>query len=225
HKPIAAVTRADCEDVMRRLPVPKGKTELSRSTRRQYAGLMNRILNLAELAGYVERNPLPRGWLPKPGPKKRFPILYASEDRALLGCAEVPLCLRAYFGFLHREGMRRSEAALLQWRDLDLDHETIALDENKTDHPRWWKLAPGVAAALKTWRDQRKAGPEDPDFIDENGGALELQHLANRARDALRTAGLDRPDLFLRGPLKEHFGGHCFRRSFVTRNLARGRNE
>src|SRR5690606_7260524 len=82
-----------------------------------------------------------------------------------------------------------------------------------------------VAAALKTWRDQRKAGPEDPVFIDENGGALELQHLANRARDALRTAGLDRPGLFSRGPLQEHFGTHCFPRTLVTRHLALGRNE
>src|SRR5690606_3949145 len=69
------------------------------------------------------------------------------------------------------------------------------------------------------------AQPEDPVFIDENGGPLELQHLANRARDALRAAGLTRADLFSRGPLKEHFGTHCFRRSFVTRNLALGRNE
>jgi len=53
--------------------------------------------------------------------------------------------------------MRRTEAAELRFKDIDLDHETIALDENKTDNPRWWKLSPGVADALRAWRDLRNA--------------------------------------------------------------------
>src|SRR5262245_34740736 len=70
-KPLDQVTRKDCDAVMAGLPTPAGKKEMARGTRRQYAGLMNRILNLAELAGHIQRNPLPKGWLPKPGPKKR----------------------------------------------------------------------------------------------------------------------------------------------------------
>jgi integrase len=227
-KPIRLVTRADCDGVMRKLP-----EGLARGTRRQYAGLMNRILNLAELAGYIERNPLPRGWLPKPGPKKRFPILFVDEDTRLLACTVVPFTFRLLYGFLHREGMRRSEAAGLQWKDLDFDNETISLDDNKTDHARWWKLSPGVAEALRTLRDHRRAKADDKErddsedfvFVEENGGALELNHLADRLRVHLATAKLDRSDLTSTGPLKGQFGLHCFRRSFVTRSLALGKNE
>jgi integrase len=37
--------------------------------------------------------------------------------------------------------MRRGEAATLHWKDVDLDHET--------NHARWWRLASGVADALR----------------------------------------------------------------------------
>jgi integrase len=228
-KRLDAITRADCDLVMRNLPTPKVKDgkprELSRTTRRQYAGIMNRILNLAELAGYIERNPLPRGWLPKAAPRKRFPILYATEDQTLLACTKVWIGLRLFYGFLHREGMRRSEATALQVMDVDLEHETIALDENKTNHPRWWKLSPGTARALKRWFEVREAKPTDLVFIDENGGPLEVDHMADRVRAHLVAAKLDRADLTSTGPLKGAFGTHCFRRSFVTRSLALGRNE
>jgi len=62
-------------------------------------------------------------------------------------------------------------------------------------------------------------------FIDENGGALELNHLADRTREHLALAGLTRADLTSTGDLKRPFGPHCFRRSFVTRSLALGKNE
>ena len=78
--------------------------------RRQYAGLIYRVLNLAELAGYIERNPLPRAVASKRGRAKRFPILYPNEDTALLACVDIPLCYRMLWGYLHREGSRRNEA-------------------------------------------------------------------------------------------------------------------
>lgn len=109
---------------------------------------------------------------------------------------------RVFYGFLHREDMRRTEAAELQFKDVDLDQETIALDENKTDNPRRWKLSPGVADALRAWRDLRNAEDDHLVFIDENGGALELNHLANRTREHLATAGLTRADLTSTGELK-----------------------
>ncbi len=228
---VTEITRAHCDDVMRKLPIPKGKTELSRETRRQYAGLVNRVLNLAELAGYIDRNPLPRGWLPKVGPQKRFPVLYPEEDRTLLACEEVPLAYRVLYGFLHREGMRRGEAAALQWSDLDLDNETVSLDENKTDHPRWWRLSEGVAETLEAWKAFRtrelggEPNPEDPVFTDEHGRPLSPDHMAETVRAHLKKAGLTRADLYSTGPLKGAFGLHCFRRSFVTISLANGRNE
>src|SRR5690606_16058405 len=89
--PVNLVTRGLRDEVMRHLPVPPGRPEMSASTRRQYALTITRVLNLAELAGYLERSPIPRGWLPSTGPRKRFPILYPSEDTTLLACRKVPL--------------------------------------------------------------------------------------------------------------------------------------
>ncbi len=227
-RPIASITRADCDAVLRDLPRnAKAKSgELSDSTVRQYALLMTRVFGLAELAGYVERSPLPRGWAGAPSPEKRFPILYPFEDRTLLACTTVPLWARLYFGFLHREGSRRGEGVALQRADVDTEHATVNLDENKTDHPRWWKLSPGVAEALEAWFARRgDMTPESRVFVDENGGALDVDHMADKLRAWMREAGLDRADLYSVGPNKGRFGTHCFRRSMVTRNLALGANE
>jgi len=225
-KPVARVTRGDCDEVMRRLPE-------SIKSRRHIAVIVSRVLNLAALAGYIDRSPLPRGWLPRPNARKLFPILYPKEDATLLGRKPIPLPIRVLYGVAHREGLRRGELAALRWRDLDLAHGTITLTENKTDHARLWKLGDGVASALDTWRKQRQATADDPKrddsadlvFIDENGGPLDLDNFADRVRDHLRAAELDRADLYSTGPLKRPFGTHCFRRSFVTRSLALGRNE
>src|SRR5204863_9398839 len=113
--------------------------------------------------------PLPRGWLPRPSPKKRFPILYPREDRTLLACESVPLCRRVMYAFLHREGSRRGEVGSMQVRDIDLDNRTVSLDVNKTDHARFWKLGDGVAEALDAWFAFRGGvKSEDFVFIDEN---------------------------------------------------------
>ncbi len=214
--PIRAVTRENAEEVLRRLP-----ETAARASRRHVAQLVARVLNLAELAGVVERSPIPRGWLPKKGRPKDAPVLYAEEDAALLGCPErdVPLAYRVLYGFLHREGMRIGEALDLEWSELDLDRGVVQLDENKTDHARWWKLGPGVAAALTAWR---KACPN------RDGRVFELStshHHADRVRLHLAKAGIVRGRLHSRGTNTLRFGVHGFRHSFVTRSLALGKSD
>ena len=218
-RPIAAVTREHCDEVMRQLPS-------TLKSRRHIAALVSRILNLAELAGYIERNPLPRGWLPRPLPRKAWAILYPSEDRQLLADTTIPLCYRVLWGFLHREGMRRSEAAALSWRDLDLENGVVRLEQNKTDHARWWPLAEGVADALAAWWEHRER-PASSDFVftEPDGRPLSLDGLAELAREHLRQAGLRRPELFEARANWGRFGTHSFRRSFVTRALANERTE
>ncbi len=222
-KPIAGLTRADCDAAMRQLPDGKA---LGRETRRQYAVGINRVLNLAELAGYVPRNPLPRGWLPRSGSDKRFPILYPAEDRAQLGDVRTPLWRRLLCGFLHREGVRRGEALALRWTALDLERETITLDENKTNHSRYWRLDAGTAEALRRWRQLRGEVPEKAlVFVDESDAEIDPDHLSTIVRRDLERAGVKRADLTSSGPNKGRFGVHSYRRSFVTRNLALGKNE
>ena len=49
--------------------------------------LMNRVLNLAVYpCEYLERSPLPRGFLPRIGKGKALKYLYPDEDRKLLAC-------------------------------------------------------------------------------------------------------------------------------------------
>ena len=73
----------------------------------------------------------------------------SDEDARLLGCLSVPLSYRLLYGFLSREGMRKSEALGLTWGDIDLARGAVCLDANKTDDPRTWALDPGVAEALR----------------------------------------------------------------------------
>jgi integrase len=223
---IREVTREHCDEVLRRVPTPKGKGSVDASTLRQYGGILTRILNLAELASYIERNPLPRGWLPRPSAQKRFPILLPAEDSKLLATKTIPIVWRLFYGFLHREGVRREEAAELRWSAVDLENGIVTLDENKTDHPRWWHLDDGVADALYLWRKSLGYEPDPNDRVfSDQGCGLPLDHMAERVRGDLMRAKLARADLLTSKGLKKPFGTHCFRRSFVTRSLANGKNE
>ena len=120
------------EAVMRSLPA-----DLEPSTRRQHAQAISRLMSLAAYpVRAIERSPIPRGFVPPQRSNKAKSFIYPGEDRALLGCAEVPLGCRVLFGLLAREGLREGEAQALAWKEVDLDHGSIRLDENKTDDPR-----------------------------------------------------------------------------------------
>ena len=98
--------------------------------------------------------------MPKPGAAKAKAWLYPDEDAKLLAAKKVPLNWRVFYGFLDREGARAGEAERFTWSDFDLERGAVRLDENKTDDPRAWALAPGSARALAAWRAHRKGdGP------------------------------------------------------------------
>jgi len=119
---------------------------------------LNRLLNIAVYPLKIRTSsPIPKGLVPKPGKRRAMTYLYPDEDRALLSCDAVPLRERLLWGFLAREGWHVSEALDLQWADLDLVRGAVRLDKNKTDDPRAWALAPGVAAALKHFEGDAKA--------------------------------------------------------------------
>jgi integrase len=142
--PIASFTLDHAEQVMAAMP-----TNRARNTRRNIAVIVHRVLGLAVFPmRLIAANPIPRGWLPSPGTWKALTFLYPDEDAKLLACGAVPLAHRVLYGLLSREGMRKGEARALRWRDVDLERGAVALDENKTDDPRAWALAPDVAAVL-----------------------------------------------------------------------------
>jgi integrase len=234
--PVDEFTLDDADLVMAHLPETKAS-----STRRHVGQVIRRVLALAVYpARHRRENPIPRGWLPRVKQTKAFTYLHPDEDRALMACAPAsgeaegekndgtPLVRRLFFGVLAREGMRRDELGVLHWRDIDLDRGHVMLDTNKTDDPRSWALDPGVARALRAWKEQYRAGaqPDDPVFVDPNDRTpLYTQHLADELRRDLHAAGITRPALFERSDVRRPIRVHDLRATFVTVSLANGKTE
>lgn len=216
HVPLAEFGLDHGDAVMRSLP-----SSLSSASRRHVAQAMHRILAIAVYpARVLERNPLPRGFLPSMKSPKAFSSLYPAEDAKLLACTDVPLAHRVLWGFMAREGMRRSEAARLTWSSVDLERGAVTLDENKTDQPRAWALDPGVVRALAVWKELcPKAKPNDVVF------PVRMNRLADELREHLALAGVDRPALFERSASRQPIRAHDLRATMITIALANGRSE
>jgi integrase len=212
-------------EVMTHLPPLK---DFSRSSRRQVAQIIHRLLGLAAFPlRLLSVNPLPRGWLPRISEPKAKSYIYPREDEKLLGCTQVPLLNRLYYGFLAREGLRASEARGMQIRDVDLRHGVINLDQNKTNEPRAWPMYAGVRDALKRYlaRQRPNAKPDDLLFADASGRRPPGDGLARALRRDLRQAGVKRRQLFQVGEHRLRLRGHDLRATFVTTNLAAGETE
>ena len=220
------------------------KTVRTAATRRHYAQTMHRLLALAVYPAHlIERNPLPKGFLPKvSGNTKAKTFIYPDEDARLMAKTEIPLPRRLLFGVLAREGMREAEALALRFRDLDLKRGSVRLDENKTDDARTWVLDRGVARALHAWHALRVAtlaqdsdGSSDDDIKRRVSDALVFEDLegvpvsANRIADVFRAdldaADVKRPELFERSKNRLKVRVHDLRASFVTLSLANGKTE
>jgi integrase len=221
-------TLDDAERAMQSLPA-----DLAPASRRQYAQLMHRVLSMAVFpARIIAANPLPRGFLPSAKSTKALTYLHPAEDAQLMragGSDGVPLCYRILYGVLAREGMRTGEAERLRWNDLTWTDDGIAaltLDENKTDDPRAWTLAPGVSSALQAWRTMSPASEDDDHvFLDDDGRPVNCDRLAEKFRQHLATAKVDRKQLFERSTNRPPIRAHDLRATFCTLALANGRTE
>jgi integrase len=167
--------------------VPKGAPAPG-DTRRTIALTLNRLLKIRT------SSPIPKGLAPKAGKRRVMAYLYPDEDARLLACKSIPIRERLMWGFLVREGCRVSEALGLRWTDLDLERGAVRLDRNKTDDPRAWALAPGVAAALTHFKGEPSALVFDP--------PADPLSLAEVLRARLVEAGVKRSELHTaqRGP-------------------------
>src|SRR5262249_19675695 len=152
----------------------------------------------------IPRSPLPPGFLPRLRGEKALEYLYPDEDAKLLARKDVPLPYRVAYGILAREGMRSGELSRLTFGDLDLERGAVKLDENKTDDPRAWALAPDVVRALNLWRKHFRKGAKDADFVliepdirkHADPRRLNVDRGATRFREHLKKAKVDRPALF-----------------------------
>jgi integrase len=202
-------------------------TTLAPGTRRHVAQTMSRLLNLALYPGkYIKTTPVPRGWLPRPGNDKAKECLYADEDRKLLGCSDIPLLRRLVYGVLDREGMRTDEVSRLTWADVDLVHNRVDLDVNKTDKPRAWDMRPDVLTALRIWKEKFRPNAKVTHgvFVDDDGVGINVDHMAAQLRDDLKVrAKIDRPKLYTASTSRLRMRAHDLRATFITVSLANGR--
>jgi len=224
--PMDKFTLDDAEEVMRGVPPDRAA-----ATRRHIAQLLYRMCRMAVFPlRLLKASPLPSGFLPKVGPGKAKGWVYPDEDAQLLASPNVPFEWRIYYGFLHREGMRSSEAARLSWSDLDLLRGGVALDNNKTNDPRVWALSFGVPEALRAWRAVRERRGERIDantlvFMDDEGKPMDDGKAAKRYRAHLLAAGITREVLFERSETRQPVRLHDTRATFITVALANGKNE
>jgi len=105
----------------------------------------------------------------------------------------------------------------------------VVLDENKTNDPRAWALSPGVAEALRAWRELRARNGEDVGddarvFVDDQGKPISGR-MADQYRVHLRAAGITRPVLFEQSKSRQRVRLHDTRATFVTVSLANGKSE
>ncbi len=201
--------------------------KLASGTRRQVAQLVVRVLKLAVYpARIIERNPIPIGFLPKPGPGRALAWLYPAEDANLLATRTIGVLYRLFYGFLSREGARKSEAAGITWTDLDLEHGVLTLDENKTDDPRAWALDSGVVRALKWWKERQGVNAKPSSLVFAvNDEAIGARQLASTFRGHLASVEGIRPVLFQSSATRMPIRIHDLRATFVTLSLANGKTE
>lgn len=226
------ITLAHAMRVMGRVPA-----DLAPRTRRHAAQALRKLLSLAVYPGcYIESNPIPREWMPQvpKNANKAKTCLRPSEDALLMACSAVPIERRIAYGVLAREGMRASELSALRFSDLDLAIGRIKLDTNKTDDPRAWALSPDVVRVLAWWKKRLDAADGDHVL-----GGLDLTQgprwLRGKKWDPktghkdelgdLKTAGVDRAELFERSKSRQPIRLHDLRATFVTVSLANGKTE
>lgn len=107
-----------------------GEKELSPNTVIKHHNLMTNTLNAAERQEYITKNPM-RAVSP-PKKRQREAKFYTPEqlgillDKAVGTRLELPVFICAYLG------LRRGELCGLRWSDVDLEHQTITIENTRT---------------------------------------------------------------------------------------------
>jgi hypothetical protein len=103
----------------------------------------------------------------------------------------------------------------------------IHSDENKTKDPRAWTLSSDLVEALKRWKQLlgKVATPHRVVLLDARGTTVDAFEAARMLCDGLKTAGVDRHQLFESNEHRIALRAHDLRASFVTVNLSLEKTE
>jgi integrase len=204
---------------------------------RHVAQCLHRVLKLAVYpARLIPASPFPPGWLPPANGLKERGFLYPKEEARLMALADLPLVWRLFFGVLSREGLRRANAATIEWGNLTLNAGEgvghIVLDRTKNGRGGSWALDATTTEALSRWQSicpsNRWVFPTEalPRYRRRRAGdPLHVDHAGEILRTALQSAGVTRPKLFEQGDNRLRLRAHDLRATFVTLSLAMGRSE
>lgn len=220
---ISAVQIEHVEQVLRALPAGMAK-----GTKAKILNKLHRLLDIARYPGrYLDHNPMPRGFGPRPG-RTHFPFLYPGEEAQLLGCRAVPLARRLAYGLSARAGLRLGEVVALRWADLDLEHGALRLLDHKTvarAGARLVPLDPASVRVLTWWQGQQRASYGEGEGEGEGRVVPLSRALADMVRADLRAAGVLRAELHQSSLGAKSFAFHGLRRTFVTLSLGAGQSE
>lgn len=220
---ISAVQIEHVEQVLRALPAGMAK-----GTKAKILNKLHRLLDIARYPGrYLDHNPMPRGFGPRPG-RTHFPFVYPAEEAQLLGCRAVPLARRLAYGLSARTGLRLGEVVALRWADLDLEHGALRLLDHKTIARAGARLVPLDAATVRVltwWQEQQRAAYGEGEGEGEGRVVPLSRWLGDLVRADLTAAGVLRAELHQGSPGAKPFAFHGWRRTFVTLSLGAGQSE
>ncbi len=122
----------------------------------------------------------------------------------------------AIFELFYSSGLRLSEMAALDLRDIDLDDRIVKIRKGKGDKSRVLPMGSKAVNAIANWLDQRRQFVSDTEpalFISQRGGRLCNRSIQLRLERWCKSKGLS-----------EHIHPHMLRHSFASHLLESSRD-
>jgi integrase len=210
-KPVNAITLADARAAMSLVPPVK------QGTRRLYETLIYQVMKHARRLELIETSPIPSDFVSAQGDPPLFQYLRPPEELRLVTCPAIPLETRLAYALMTREGLRPGGVSIVRWSHIDLTTGLFS-HNHKTRRPRRWVLGPDVLRVLVAWRERY----HDSEMV--LPGYTHL-NMATLLRKHLLMAGVTRPALHTTTADERQLRGQDLRATFVTLNLANGRDD
>lgn len=102
-----------------------------------------------------------------------------------------------------------------EWDRLDLVHGMVHMDRERTGNPRPVPIDADIVRALERWRKLTPMpAATKPVFVDMTGRPIRPDEAKDRLHQALRTAKVERAELYAKSPKREPLRWHDLRASW-----------
>lgn len=171
-----------------------------------------------KMAGFLETNPVLEVNHTKyvPGTEPNGLIwdeVYLIIDMAVLFGKANTMRDVAILSVLAYTGCRRSDALLLQWKDINFREGTISIYRKKTKSYDYLPMHPKLMDALKQYYAEHRFQPKGPLFLSKKGKRLSVTAMKKVLEKYVKYSGIQKD--FSITP-------HTFRHSFITNNVKAG---